>query len=236
MQRSIVQWWSFYVNHVSHVSLPNTLKNENSSVLSLWFNGTPMHWKRAGPIQIKCISSQIQPARHCKPSSLSLHCQHNKLLRMTYCHWPLEQHRSDVTFVTWLLVTSETGFRWHWIFDYNNSHFWAENNPHGHRVSNHQCQCFISMCLGIIWDDLLGSFKIQGRLNSRCIVYAFSVRWNARAVGEYCTTNIRANMISSWRISFILTCWCSVLFWIPVFLNSGLDLVNHKHGHLGYLT
>jgi hypothetical protein len=44
------------------------------------------------------------------------------------------------------------------------SHMCAENNPHAHHIANQQCQFSINLWAGIIRDDLLGPFRIQGRL------------------------------------------------------------------------
>jgi hypothetical protein len=41
---------------------------------------------------------------------------------------------------------------------------WAENNPHAHHAENHQYQFSINVAAGIISDDLLGPFRIQGKL------------------------------------------------------------------------
>jgi hypothetical protein len=77
--------------------------------------------------------------------------QHDKPIRTAHCQWLLRQNISDAAFVTRLLVTDEAGFMRDGIFNYLNSHLWAESSPHVHHVANRQCS--ISVWAGIIGND-----------------------------------------------------------------------------------
>jgi hypothetical protein len=50
------------------------------------------------------------------------------------------------------------------FFNCRNSHLWADNNPYARHVANHQHPFSINVWVGIIGEDLLGPYRIKGRL------------------------------------------------------------------------
>jgi hypothetical protein len=145
-------------------------------------------------------------------------------IRTTYCQWLLRQHINDAAFVTRLLATYESEITRDGIFNYHNSHLWAENNPHARHVANHQHHFSINAG----WNDrgrILRVFQ-NTRQAYRCIISALTARLTTH---WRILTYEHANKCGFFTMELLHTSLLmSGPFWTPVFLNGGLGVVDQN--------
>jgi hypothetical protein len=67
--------------------------------------------------------------------------QRDKSIRLVYCQYLSRQNINDIAFVIRLLLTDEDGITRDEIFNYHNSHLFAENNPHACQVAHKNAIC-----------------------------------------------------------------------------------------------
>lgn len=85
--------------------------------------------------------------------------------RLNFCQWLRTQQTNDPTFFSRILFTDEASFNRHGVFNWRNSHTWAEENPHLSLSNHFQHQFSINVWCGIVGDYVLGPYELPPRLN-----------------------------------------------------------------------
>lgn len=84
--------------------------------------------------------------------------------RRNFFQWFLRMDAENPQFLSRILFTDEAGFTKDGIFNFHNTHVWADENPHSIMESRHQHKFSINVWAGIIGDFLIGPFLLPNRL------------------------------------------------------------------------
>ncbi|CAG9815744.1 unnamed protein product [Phaedon cochleariae] len=85
--------------------------------------------------------------------------------RLQYCNWLFDDCLQNPTFLESILFTDEAGFTRDGVFNFHNTHIWADGNPHTVFESNHQDTFSINVRAGIIDNYSIGPYVLPHRLN-----------------------------------------------------------------------
>ena len=92
--------------------------------------------------------------------------------RVAFCTWFLRQVQQDADFPRYILATDEAGFTREGIFNYHNTHVWADENPHAIQPRHFQWQFAINLWASIVDDRLIGPFELLDRLTgANCLQF-----------------------------------------------------------------
>lgn len=89
------------------------------------------------------------------------------LPRVMFCQWMQQQAVVNPRFACNILFTDEAGFTRDGVFNYHNTHFWCEINPHAVHESPHQQRFSLNVWLGVLGDHLIGPHILPRKLNGR---------------------------------------------------------------------
>lgn len=112
--------------------------------------------------------------------------------RMEFCNWFLEMANQDRNFLPSVLFTDEAGFSRDGIFNFHNTHCWAEENPHLIHQSRHQRKFSVNVWAGIIGDHLIGPYFFEGALTGQ--FYANFLEHELPQLLENVPLNVRQRM------------------------------------------
>ena len=84
--------------------------------------------------------------------------------RMEFCRWFLRKFAQRPNIAANILFTDEAIFTRSGIFNFHNSHEWADDNPHAVAVAGHQVRFSLNIWMGILGDRLLGPVVLANRL------------------------------------------------------------------------
>lgn len=84
--------------------------------------------------------------------------------RLVFCRWFLRNDAEDHNFLANILFTDEAGFTRNGVFNFHNTHVWADENPHAIMESRHQVRFSLNIWIGILGDNLLGPVVLPNRL------------------------------------------------------------------------
>jgi len=84
--------------------------------------------------------------------------------RLEFCRWILRKQARNVNLIANILFTDEAGFTRDGIFNFHNTHQWADENPHAIVESRHQQRFSLNVWLGILGDRLIGPVVLPDRL------------------------------------------------------------------------
>lgn len=97
------------------------------------------------------------PVQHLKPRDLPA--------RLAFCRRIRGKQNNNAQLMKSVLFTDEATFTRRGVFNWRNSHIWAEENPHKARVHHFQDEFSINVWCGIIGDNVLGPVELPNRLN-----------------------------------------------------------------------
>lgn len=84
--------------------------------------------------------------------------------RLNWCSWLSQKVQNDPSFLNNVLWSDETRFTNCGIFNRNNEHYWARNNPHQNIQRRNQVKFGFNVWAGIINDRVVGPFIFDENL------------------------------------------------------------------------
>lgn len=84
--------------------------------------------------------------------------------RVNFCRWYLDKIRYNRHFPSSILFTDEATFTREGIFNHQNWHHWAEENPHNITENKHQHRFSANVWAGIVGNHLIGPYVFVARL------------------------------------------------------------------------
>lgn len=87
--------------------------------------------------------------------------------RRIFCHWVLRKLAETPNFAAQVLFSDEAGFSRDGIFNFHNSHVWADENPHAVVELHHQNRFSLNVWLAIFGDCLIGPVFLPNRLTGQ---------------------------------------------------------------------
>jgi hypothetical protein len=85
---------------------------------------------------------------------------------MQFCEW-LHQHAADELFSHNILWTYEASFTREGVFNVNNRHLWARDNPHSIRERRYQVRFSVSIWAGIVGGIVVGPYLLPDSLTAQ---------------------------------------------------------------------
>ena len=85
--------------------------------------------------------------------------------RIRFCEWVLAQLAENLSLLSHVLFTDEAEFTNHGQLNKHNMHYWASKNPYWLRAVEHQRQWTVNVWCGILGDNIIGPYFIDGTLN-----------------------------------------------------------------------
>lgn len=135
------------VTHDPHVSTRQLSRDSGMSLSSVW---------------------KVLKRNNYHPYHISLHQElHGNDFenRVTFCQWAVQQIQGNPNFFYLVLFTDESSFTNHGNVNRHNMHYWSVENPHWLREVEHQRPWSVNVWCGIIGDQLIGPYFIDGNLN-----------------------------------------------------------------------
>lgn len=86
-------------------------------------------------------------------------------LRVDYCQWYLQKIEDDQIWDSYVMHSDEANFSEDGMFNNNNSHIYAHENPHATYVHGRQQRFSVNVWAGVVGDCLLGPYMLPPRLN-----------------------------------------------------------------------
>jgi len=112
--------------------------------------------------------------------------------RIQFCEWGLRKIQNDEMFLSKILFTDEASFTNHGQVNLRNLHYWSIENPRWLREVNHQKPWSVNVWCGIVNDQIIGPYFIDGTLNSH--VYKQFLEQILPQLLENIPLNIRQSM------------------------------------------
>ena len=84
--------------------------------------------------------------------------------RLTFCNWLLDQDNQNRNFLSNILWTDEATFTNCGVFNRNNEHIWARENPRENREVRKQVRFSLNVWAGILGDRIFGPVFLPQRL------------------------------------------------------------------------
>lgn len=112
--------------------------------------------------------------------------------RLQFCQRILNQHNGDQNFIKNIMFTDEATFTRRGIFNWRNSHYWEEENPHALKERHFQHEFKLNIWCGIIGDKLLGPYVLPPNLNGGS--YLFFLQNTLSDILDDLSLDIRSKM------------------------------------------
>lgn len=112
--------------------------------------------------------------------------------RLEFCRWLVRENNRVNTFCGRILFSDESLFTREGLFNANNMHYWATENPFLIRERNFQVRWKLNIWAGIIGNEIIGLCILPNRM--RGDNYADFLRENLPDLLEDLSLNIRQNM------------------------------------------
>lgn len=87
--------------------------------------------------------------------------------RIDYCNWLRQQVGDNDNFLNTVLWSDETRFTNCGLFNRNNEHIWAIENPHANRQIRNQVRFGLNVWAGLLGDRVIGPFIYDQTLNGQ---------------------------------------------------------------------
>lgn len=87
--------------------------------------------------------------------------------RLQFCQWLLEQHQANPQFISHVLWSDEATFSREGVFNRNNNHIWAIENPNAVRRRTFQQRFKLNVWAGIVGEHIIGPHILPQTLNAR---------------------------------------------------------------------
>lgn len=98
--------------------------------------------------------------------------------RVEFCHWLLETHIADDTFITKLFTSDECVFYNDGNMNHHNCHYWARENPHWMQEGHTQRRWSVNVWAGIIGDYVIGPYFINGNVTANSYIHFLNNEFN----------------------------------------------------------
>lgn len=87
--------------------------------------------------------------------------------RVRFCRWARERMSINQNFFSTVLFSDESSFTNHGTVNRHNMHYWSVENPHWLRHVEHQRPWTVNVWCGLIGENLIGPYIIEGNLNGQ---------------------------------------------------------------------
>ena len=114
------------------------------------------------------------------------------LKRVNFCNWIRRKMRTDVSFLSHVLLSDEANFANTGNVNRHNMHFWANENPRWMSTVPFQYPWSVNCWCGIVGDHVIGSYFFEGRLTGQ--VYANFLQNVLPQLMEAVPLHVRINM------------------------------------------
>ena len=113
------------------------------------------------------IVNRILKANHYHAYHISLHQElsdNDKILRVEFCRWALQQIIRDPFFFLKVMFSDEASFKSNGIINRHNSHYYSTINPHWLEQIDHQRIWNVNVWCGIINGQIIGPYFFDGNI------------------------------------------------------------------------
>jgi Transposase. len=117
----------------------------------------------SGPLVWRILHEQLLYPYHVQRVQ-ALNPINDHQARLVFCRWFLRHDAEDPRFLANILFTDEAGFTRNGVFNFHNTHIWADENPHALIESGHQARFSLNIWMGIVGDRFLGPVVLPNRL------------------------------------------------------------------------